>query len=208
MSYWWSSIPAERSWVEIRRIPERLGQELRCPFMNAIGRHDGWWELVDDVQVGDCVYHWNADQSRFIGRSFAATTRQVDAGTGERVVELRGFLPLVVDVGLGSVRSLGPQLTAVRDAITEQCPGQTQHLPFQFRSDGLRLMSNYFAKLPLAMQQILFGPDGRAEGGLLAEPAENPQDDEGRAVGQRRTGDLADFCRRSSGEPMQNMSRT
>jgi hypothetical protein len=177
-SYWWSSLSAERSWVEIRRVAEGLGQELRCPFVNAVGRRDGWWELVDDVRAGDCIYHWNADQGRFIGRSFAATARHIDSGTGERVVRLKDFLPLVVDVGLEQVRALAPQLEAARDAITEQHPSATPYLPFQFRSDGLRLMSNYFTKLPLAMEQILFGSDGLAESGLQPPSTEDPDDPE------------------------------
>jgi hypothetical protein len=185
-TYWWSAMQDERSWVEIRRVAEGLGQELRCPFVNAVGRRDGWWELVDDVRAGDCIYHWNADQGRFIGRSFAAAPRHVDAGTGDRIVRLRDFLPLVVDVGLQQVRGLAPQLGVVREAIAEQCPGATLYLPFQFRSDGLRLMSNYFAKLPQAMEQILFGSDGLAETGLPAPPAEDPDDPESEGNETRR----------------------
>ncbi len=44
-THWWRSLPAERSWVEIRRVREGLGQELRCPFVNAAGHREGWWEL-------------------------------------------------------------------------------------------------------------------------------------------------------------------
>ena len=206
-SYWWSSLPAERSWVEIRRVAEGLGQELRCPFVNAVGRRDGWWELVDDVRAGDCIYHWNADQGRFIGRSFAATARHIDAGTGERVVRLKDFLPLVVDVGLEQVRALAPQLEAARDAITEQHPGATPYLPFQFRSDGLRLMSNYFTKLPLAMEQILFGSDGLAESGLQPPPTEDPDDPELEGS-QRASGRPGGSFRRSSPGLILIMSRT
>jgi hypothetical protein len=207
--YWWSNLPAERSWVEIRRVQQGLGQELRCPFINAIGRRDGWWELVDDVHVGDCIYHWNATQGRFIGRSFAATTRQADPNTGQRVVRLRDFLPLIVDVGLEQVRAWAPRLEAERDAIAEQYPDSTLYLPFQFRSDGLRLMSNYFAKLPLAMQQVLFGSDGLAQSGLPAPQTEDQDDGEpegGLGTGGRPGGFLSPFKPRADADYVSNVA--
>jgi len=102
----------------------------------------------------------------------------------------------VVDVGPEQVRAISPQLEAERDDITEQQPGSTLYLPFQFRSDGLRLMSNYFAKLPLAMQQALFGSDGLAES-ALPTPSAGDQEDaepEGRQeVGGRPGGFLSSF---------------
>lgn len=63
-SYWWHGSQADRFWAEIRRVREGLGQELRCPFEDAVGHRNGWWDLVDDLRTGDCVYHWNAEQGR------------------------------------------------------------------------------------------------------------------------------------------------
>jgi hypothetical protein len=208
-TYWWGDLPAERSWVEIRRVAQGLGQELRCPFVNAVGRRDGWWELVDDVHPGDCIYHWNADQGRFIGRSFAATSREVDPVTGQRTVRLRDFLPLVVEVGLEQVRALASDLEAQRDVIAEQYPGSTPYLPFQFRSDGLRLMSNYFAKLPLTMQAALFGPDGLAQSGLPAAPAEdgdNSEPEGGQEACGRPGGFLTPFKPRADADYVSNVA--
>jgi len=53
-AYWWHGLQTERFWVEIRRVPEGLGQELRCPFEDALGHRNGWWDLVDDLKAGDC----------------------------------------------------------------------------------------------------------------------------------------------------------
>jgi hypothetical protein len=198
-SYWWSSLPAERSWVEIRRVRAGLGQELRCPFANAVGRREGWWGLVDDVRAGDCIYHWNADQGRFVGRSFAAAARQVDPDTGERLVRLRDFLPLVADVGRDQVRALAPEL----QAIAQQHPDATQYLPFQFRSDGLRMMSSYLTKLAVAMQQILFGPHGLAQGNLPDPPADDrdgPEPEGSQAAGGRPGGFLWPFKPRADAD--------
>lgn len=172
-AYWWHGSPTERFWVEIRSVGEGLGQELRCPFEDKAGHRNGWWELVDEVKTDDCIYHWNAEQARFVGRSFAAGARRVDSETGERVVPLRDFLSLTVDIGLEQYRALTPELTAIRDALDQQYPGLKLFLPFQFRGDGLHLMSNYFTKLPHAMQQKLFGTDGLGESDLPNPPEED-----------------------------------
>jgi hypothetical protein len=169
-TYWWRGSSTERFWIEIRRVREGLGQELRCPFEDTNGNRNGWWDLLDEVRPGDCIYHWNADQGRFVGRSIAATARKVDGQTGERVVPLRDFLPLTVDIGLEQIRALTQELEAVRDALAQQYSAATLYLPFQFRHDGLRLMSNYFTKLPLAMRQELFGADGLGESDLPDPP--------------------------------------
>lgn len=170
---WWRGSSTERFWIEIRRVREGLGRELRCPFEDTNGHRNGWWDLLDEVRPGDCVYHWNADQGRFVGRSIVATTREVDGQTGERVVRLRDFLSLTVDIGLEQIRALTQELEAVRDVLVQQYPDATLYLPFQFRHDGLRLMSNYFTKLPLAMQQELFGADGLGESDLPDPPQED-----------------------------------
>src|SRR5262249_8939267 len=149
LSYWWDEVEGEHCWIEVRRVSEGLGQELRCPFEDVAGHRNGWWDLIDVVMPGDCIYHWNADEGRFVGRSFAATTRFVDAESQERVVQLRDFLPLTVDIGREHIRSLGASLENMRDALAEQHPHIKLYLPFQFRHDGLRLMSNYFTKLPI-----------------------------------------------------------
>lgn len=169
-TYWWRDSSAERFWIEIRRVREGLGQELRCPFEDTNGHRNGWWDLLDEVSPGNCIYHWNADEGRFVGRSIAAAAREVDGQTGERIVRLRDFLPLTADVGLEQIRALTQELEAVRDALAGLHPDATLYLPFQFRHDGLRLMSNYFTKLPLAMQRALFGADGLGEGGLPDPP--------------------------------------
>ena len=98
---------------------------------------------------------------------------------------LTGFIPLTVTVGLERIRDLSPQLAAMRDALARQHPDATLYLPFQARRDGWRLMSNYFTKLPAAMQHALFGADGLGESGLP-----DPPEDDGPAIpddGNRRS---------------------
>ncbi len=92
--YWWTGVAGERFWVEIRRVRERFGLELRCPLADRDGDRNGWYDLLDDLVPGDVVYHWNAEEARFLGRSLVASPRSVDAETGERIVQLRDFAPI------------------------------------------------------------------------------------------------------------------
>ncbi|MGH2656736.1 MAG: hypothetical protein ACRDIZ_08595 [Actinomycetota bacterium] len=171
-AYWWQGQREERYWVEIRRVLEGLGYELRCPFIDSGGRSNPWYDLVDALGEGQIVYHWNAVWERFVGRSVVAASRSIDSETGERIVPLRDFTPLRVEVGLEELKELRPELEARREQLASKHPGQPLYVPFQFRSDDLRLMSNYFTKLPDVFQRLLFGTDGLAESELPAPPAE------------------------------------
>jgi hypothetical protein len=171
-AYWWQAQPEERYWVEIRRVLEGLGYELRCPFVDSGGHPNPWYDLVDALVEGQVVYHWNAVLERFVGRSVVAASRSVDSKTGERIVPLKDFTPLRVEIGLEELQDLRPKLEARRDQLVSNNPGQSLYLPFQFRSDDLRLMSNYFTKLPFVFQELLFGTDGLAESELPDPPAE------------------------------------
>ena len=172
-AYWWDHLPTERFWVEIRRELLGLGVELRCPFLDIGFERNAWYDLVDQVQPGDRVYHWNAREERFVGRSIATAAREIDQETGERILRLRDFVPLQVVVGTAEIQNGSRSLRNIRHDLAQAHPGRTLFMPFQFRSDGLRLMSNYFTKLPVAMQTLLFGTDGLAEGDLPNPPPED-----------------------------------
>jgi hypothetical protein len=74
-AYWWDDNPQERYWIEIRKAPG-IGTTLRCPLTIKTGTKSGAYELVDQVQGGDVIYHWHAEQSR-VGRSIAVSSRTV-----------------------------------------------------------------------------------------------------------------------------------
>jgi len=170
--YWWAGYAAERYWIEIRKVPG-TGASLYCPLVDHAGHRSGWYELVDGVEVGDVVYHWHAIESKFVGRSVAAARATV--ADGVRVVPLKDFQPLLDDINLANIRGQAGVIESVRDQLSAKYPGKTLYLPFQFRSDGLRLMSNYFAKLPRELVLDFFGESGMAD-----QPASAP--DEGEAV--------------------------
>jgi hypothetical protein len=167
MTYWWDGDKSERYWVEIRWIGG-IGRVLQCPLTDTAGHRNGWYELVGAVTPGDFVYHWSAIQHEFVGRSEVASTAEVV--DGERRVSLQSFTPLLGVVDLAALRSHAGQLVDIADRL-RNAYGDPLYLPFQFRSDGLRMMSNYFAKLPREAVQLLFDASGVAAAGAK-EPAE------------------------------------
>jgi hypothetical protein len=169
-NYWWDGDPTENFWVEIRKRPG-TGLELRCPLLNKGGTRSGQYELLDVVGRGDVVYHWHATQARFVGRSRAAARVHIEGD--QRVVPLTGFTPLAGDVALAEVRSRSEAIYRIRDRLEKMIGGATSYLPFQFRRDGLRMASYYFAKMPRDLVVLLFGESGMAEEGL-EDPA--PED--------------------------------
>ena len=169
VSYWWRGDRSERFWIEIRWV-DGIGRALVCPAPPRDGSpHNPWYQLVGQVERGDVVYHWSAVEHRFVGRSeVARPVRQVG---GDWVVDLRGFMPLVATVDLATVRRLEPELVAIRDQLGAK-HGHPLYLPFQFRRDGLRLMSNYFAKVPAAAVEVLFDATQLGEASADDPPAE------------------------------------
>lgn len=160
MAYWWESDKAERTWVEIRWI-EGIGVGLGSPLTSEDGATNAWYDLVGEVRPGDVVYHWNAREHRFVGRSRVASQPRLQ--DGGRVVDLGRFTPLRASIDLPLVRSLEAEIRTIRDGLISAHPDLPLYLPFQFRSDGLRFISNYFAKLPEAMAHLLFGDTGVGE---------------------------------------------
>lgn len=172
MAYWWDGQSREQYWVEIRKVPG-LGRYLAAPVAQRTGRRDGRYDLLDALKVGHVVYHWDANQHRFVGRSMVAAVATIDE-TGDRYVELEGFAPIRAYVGLEQLAAHRAEVDAIRDQLQQQHPRQPLYLPFQFREDGqLWMLSNYFGKLPGAMVRLLFGESEMAlEETLPPEPSE------------------------------------
>lgn len=166
MARWWTDNSDERYWTEIRRVPG-IGTDLICP-----DRSNAWYDLLLEVAEGDVIYHWDADQHRFVGRSQVEATCSIE--DGERVVPLTRFETIDVPVTLAHVRAREELIRGVRDSLAAAYPDERLYLPFQFRSDGLRFMSNYFAKLPAALVEPLFGGSG-----LAREAEDSPPEGEG-----------------------------
>jgi len=155
--YWWSSDLEERFWVEIRYV-EGLGKDLRCPIRDKDGNSNPWYDLVESVRPGDVIYHWNAIQNGFVGVSEVAGEGIVSGD--ERSVPLRDFRSTERIVLLADVRAKEAEILEVRERIRDSYPGfGAYYLPFQFRNDGLRMMSNYFAKLPKELVKVLFSAE-------------------------------------------------
>lgn len=180
MPYWWDDNPDERYWVEIRYI-EGIGRSLQAPFLDERQKRNAWYDLVEEVDIGDVVYHWNAIEHRFVGRSTVAS-RPTERG-GQRWVDLSDFQALTASVDLDTIQSREEDIVAVRDRLREAYPRQKLYLSFQFRGDGLRMLSNYFAKLPAELVALLFDPTGFGE-----EAAHDPPAEDGPAIVGGKTG--------------------
>jgi hypothetical protein len=168
--YWWDGNATEHYWVEIRKVPG-IGTSLYCPDADDDGGVDPWYELVSSVARGDVIYHWNAREHRFVGRSIAAESALHRRREGAYVVELEQFTPLETEVALEDVRAIGDALYTIRDDLLAQF-GAPLLLPFQYKRDrsALAFMSNYFAKLPADIVELFFGADGLAQQGLPVLP--------------------------------------
>lgn len=171
MSYWWDGDNAERAWVEIRWA-EGIGTELRCPQRDMIGDRNAWWDLVTQVRPRDLVYHYHPHERRIVGRSEVVSAYKIDPETNERIVALRNFTP-VLGGTLDDLRGHQRRITAEKMRLTREHPHEKLYLPFQWRSDGLRFISNYFAKWPRAYAALVFGPDGLGGFSGRSTPGEN-----------------------------------
>src|SRR5215475_9558747 len=162
--YWWQGDPAQRYWVEIRKEPG-TGTSLWCPVVDEDGGKDPWYELVASVRAEDIIYHWNAREHRFVGRSIAASDAAEVKGDGIYLVPLRDFTPFETDLSLSVIRVHVDDIYALRDQLLTRY-GRPLYLPFQFKENrsNLGFMSNYFAKLPFELVSLIFGSDGLAEG--------------------------------------------
>src|SRR4051812_24181194 len=116
MAYWWDSDSTQRYWVEIRKVPG-IGTELYCPYTRTDGTLDPWYELVASVAKGEVIYHWNAREHRFVGRSVASSNAVTVPSDGAYTVPLKNFTPIQAEVGLNEVRAIANDLYAVRDKL-------------------------------------------------------------------------------------------
>jgi len=167
MPHWWESLPEERYWVEIRTIPG-IGEEVYSETLNAKNRPDPHWELVRTLRTGQVVFHYDADQSRFVGFStVAADARTV---SGKYRAPLVNFTVIKDEIGLARLREVADELFEIRDRMLADIRTPL-FLPFQFTQNRsqFRMLSNYFAKLPVAVIEAIFGPD--FTGGIETQPA-------------------------------------
>jgi hypothetical protein len=156
---WWDGKPEECFWVEIRTFPG-IGTYLACPPRKQNGAVDAWYELVRNVPTGDIILHWSVREGRFVGSSRVRKSAQVTL-TGKDpgyYVELEDFEPFSNVVGLDTLRAKANAIYAFRDNLSASHAAPLL-LPFQFTQDRsqFRFMSNYFAKMPAEVVELLFG---------------------------------------------------
>ncbi|WP_433562304.1 hypothetical protein ACQP1O_33130 [Nocardia sp. CA-151230] len=171
--YWWSGDDTENVWVEIRTV-DGIGLSLQCPDHRQNGHRDPWFDLVSAVRKGDIVYHYSTRERRFVGQSVAAEDATHDRAEGAYSVSLTGFSVFDEQIDLAVMRSRADALFAERDRLAALYAGHNLYLPFQFREQRseFRMLSNYFAKLPRSIINILF--DGQSSGAPAPTPLSPP----------------------------------
>ena len=163
------------------------------------------------MQAYEVIYHWNAREHRFVGRSIAEEAAVEDTAAGRYSVALRNFTPIAADINLDEVRARADALYSLRDELQAKY-GKPLYLPFQFKKDRSKLafMSNYFAKLPAAMVPLLFDDDGLAEKQLPElPPLPGDTHDEGTSPwvdpGHHRRGFLSPFKKKADSDYVRNV---
>lgn len=166
MTMWWEALPDEHFWIEIRK-EHGIGIDLHSPARDKNGNRDSRYDLVSLVRKGDVVFHYNANESRFVGRSIALSDAIVTPD--QHRVPLSNFMSIDEEVGLFTIREMADKLYSIRDAYHARYD-RPYHLPFQFTEDRseLKMMSNYFVRFPREMVRTLFGDETQ----LLSGPAE------------------------------------
>jgi hypothetical protein len=193
--YWWDGDARERFWVEIRHVPG-IGESVWTSTRDRAGRRNPWWDLVGSVRAGEVIYHYSKRERRFVGRSTASHDAIEDVDDGLYRVSLDDFEP-IAGADLAHLRSNAAALYALRDQLQDEHRPEKLYLPFQFKEDRARFapMSNYFARLPRVMVDVLFGADGLATHLIREAPYEPEPDLEGDVdVGAPHGGFLRPFA--------------
>lgn len=147
---WWAGDPSERYWLEITDRAD-LGTNLWAPQLDDGGRPTWGYELVTAVRPGDMVMHWSklgtkalVAYSHVVGMPQASTILWQSHGTYGRQhggptssepaweAPLGGYTKLKNPVSLARIRSIEPQVRAIRAAL-EAVHGApcTSHLRYQ-----------------------------------------------------------------------------
>jgi hypothetical protein len=174
---WWEGNPLERYWLEITGR-ENLGEDVRAPRFDDSGYETWTYSLVEEVEDGDIVFHyekgqraitsWSLAEGGFQDRDIYWGTPRTTGPSGTSVEPyvreglwhgLRGPYYLDEPLSLEELRGAQSKVAAVRDELIAK-HGAPIYFPFQLRSDGLRAAQGYLAKMPADLVDALPGlPD-------------------------------------------------
>src|SRR5688572_23542829 len=66
---WWLGDPSERFWLEVGDRGADLGADLNAPTANEVGGRFWSYDLLEEVEVGDVVLHYDRGEHAILGWS-------------------------------------------------------------------------------------------------------------------------------------------
>jgi hypothetical protein len=171
MHRWWDEDAEERFWIEVTDRSD-IGADLNAPDTNEKGRRQWSYDLVHEAAEGDTVFHFDQNESRFVGYSTILGDAWPDEvvwgarGTSARGQHiepyprpghrrgLRGFMPTDGPT-LDSVRSVEGQVLALRERLraTHRDPLYFPFVPY--KGQPLGTFQGYFMKMPSDLVDLL-----------------------------------------------------
>jgi hypothetical protein len=171
-AYWWSERPDENLFMEITRRDD-IGADLKAPLAARGGVETPGYALVNAVQAGDIVVHYDSAIEQIVGVSRATGERfnepiwwasrgSYARKAGAKPAWLPGLFVALADhrslaspLTLAVIRQRRSALLAVRDRLQAEHPGQSLYFPWIPYQDSLRTFQTYLAKLPRAALDAL-----------------------------------------------------
>lgn len=161
---WWLGDPSERYWLEVSDRGADLGADLNAPTTNEVGRRFWSYDLLDEVDAGDVVLHYDRSEHAIVGWSTVVGQAWPDevvwAARGTyargrniqpherpgRRVPLRGPILLRAPLPLERIRSEQNRLVTIRAG--------RPYFPFELGGRPARPMQGYLFKLPAAFLDL------------------------------------------------------
>ena len=159
---WWVGDPDERYWLEVTDR-ENVGRDLQAPSVDASGKPKWTYDLVQFVGDGDIVFHyrlqeraitawslasggWWRDETVWAARGTVSRARAPYRRSGQ-FHGLHGPFELDRPLTAEDLQRADGRLREIASELEDEHDGSL-YLPFQFRSDGLRMGQGYLFKLP------------------------------------------------------------
>lgn len=162
---WWSGRDDEIYWLEVTDRND-IGANLKAPQTNERGNEFWSYSLLNHVQPGNIVFHYNRNRQAIVAQSVASGDSWEDTvvwaarGQSARIagiqphtrpgwyVGLERFSILERPVPLDEIRNAQAELVAQRNQL-ERSVGRPLYFPFELGAiRPLRPMQGYLFKLP------------------------------------------------------------
>jgi len=168
--YWWDGRAGENLWMEITRRPD-IGADLKAPLDARGGRGTAGYDLLNGVNAGDIVIHYNSAAEQIEGVSVATGEQYFSPilwaarGTSARAnaerptwkpghyVSITDYVPLQEPVNRQQIQARAKDILEVHKLLAASSKGSL-YFPFTPYRNGVRAYQSYFAKFPRALLSV------------------------------------------------------